>query len=244
MYFDYQNTGVGVPDRFADAHQRAWTRLASPGMWWTSTEKIDIAAETRNAESVRDEYRNSLSPSMADPPQKVSSTLDESILEAIYRITTDPARLSRDWFNTLIERGVKDTHYVELVSVVTTVLSIDDFHRGIGIELEDLPTPIKGDPLRRRPTGARDEGSWVNTVPPAQLDPVDDDIYGGRDSAPNVIRALSLVPPEVRALEDMHEAQYLTYAEMGEFVNLDRSLSRAQIEFVAAKVSVANECFY
>jgi len=42
----------------------------------------------------------------------------------------------------------------------------------------------------------------------------------------------------------MHEAQYLTYAEMGEFVNLDRSLSRAQIEFVAAKVSVANECFY
>ena len=90
----------------------------------------------------------------------------------------------------------------------------------------------------------RDEGSWVKTVPPDSLDAPDIGIYGGRSTVANVVRALSLVPSEVVALADMGATQYLSYGEMREFVNIDRELSRAQIEFVAVKVSTANECFY
>jgi hypothetical protein len=81
-------------------------------------------------------------------------------------------------------------------------------------------------------------------VPPDALDPIDEAIYDGRSVAANVVRALSLVPPEVVALADLGATQYLSYVEMRELVNIDRDLSRAQIEFVAVKVSAANECFY
>ncbi len=97
---------------------------------------------------------------------------------------------------------------------------------------------------RVRPSGATDEGSWVATVPATALDAEDADIYGGAPFAANVIRALSLVPPAVRQLEELHGAHYLSFAEMRKLEGFDRTLSRPQIEFVAARVSAVNECFY
>ena len=244
IFFDYSDVPWQIPDRVTEGHRRAWQRLQQPGMWWHASEKLDIAAEVRNAESIRTELKTALSPAIVEFPRKVSSELSENELEVIYRITADPSRLSQDWFDSVIARGLSDVQYVELVGTLVTVLSIDDFHRALGMLLEPLPQAIPGKPQRRRPSGAKDEGSWVKTVPPDSLDSPDIAIYDGRSTVANVVRALSLVPPEVVALADMGAAQYLSYVEMRELVNIDRELTRAQIEFVAVKVSAANECFY
>jgi len=79
--------------------------------------------------------------------------------EAVHKIVTDPGRLSRDWLNGLIAEGLSDAQYLEIVSVLTSVLSIDDVHRGLGFELEPLPAAEGGGPERRRPSGVTDEGS-------------------------------------------------------------------------------------
>lgn len=246
MRFDYSATPYSIPDRIPTAHRDAWERLAKPGMWWTGAERVALAQEARNAEdcALCADRRDALSAPSVAGEHTSTTDLAAPAIEAVHKIVTDPGRLSRDWLLGLMSDGLDDAAYVEIVSVLISVLSIDDVHRGLGLGLEPLPSPEPGEPERRRPTGATDEGSWVHTVPATALDPEDADIYSGRPRAANVIRALSLVPAAVRALSALSAAHYLSGEEMQQFDGLDRTLSRAQIEFVAARVSAVNECFY
>ena len=68
------------------------------------------------------------------------------------------------------------------------------------------------------------------------------DLFDGKMTG-NVIRALSLVPDEVRGLNDLNAAQYLP---MNKVMRNDtgRALGRSQIELIAARVAAINECFY
>lgn len=136
-----------------------------------------------------------------------------------------------------------DAHYVDLLGVLTSVLSIDDFHRRLGMELEPLPEVRDGEPSRRRPSGAVDEGAWVPTMSPAALDAEDADLYGGASRAWHTSRALSPVPDEARAVGMLSAAHYLSPDEMRD-LTLERGLTRAQMELAAARVSAVNECFY
>ena len=80
---------------------------------------------------------------------------------------------------------------------------------------------------------------------PGRSGPEEADLFAGMPpgAAPNVIRALSLVPDEVRAWVDVSGAQYLSMEEMRSFEST-RALDRAQIELIAGRVSALNECFY
>ena len=63
-------------------------------------------------------------------------------------------------------------------------------------------------------------------------------------SAVNIHRALSLVPAEVAGFFDLDAAQYLPDAALRDFGTEYRALTHAQIEFLAARVSAINQCFY
>ncbi len=60
----------------------------------------------------------------------------------------------------------------------------------------------------------------------------------------NVIRAMSLVPDEVRTLSDLSEVHYLPNARVRDPSASQGSLIRSQIELVAGRVAVLNDCFY
>ena len=81
-------------------------------------------------------------------------------------------------------------------------------------------------------------------VQKAKLDPEDADIYGPGARTGNVIRAMSLVPAEVRAMRDLSGAHYLSMDQMMDFATRHRAISRGQIELLAGRVSALNECFY
>lgn len=243
--FDYGQTDTTIPVRMRDAHRRTWEQLAQPGQWWTGAERVAIAAEMRRAEDCAfcRERKAALSYAAVSGDHETDGALPAPAVEAVHRIVTDSGRLSQDWCNGVLNAGLEDAAYVELIGVVTSVLSIDDVHRGIGLPLEPLPAPLPGDPERRRPSGARDGGAWVPMVAGDALDPQDADIYGGIPHPPNILKAMSLVPNEVRILLDVHAAQYLSLEQMmsGQF---ERVLTRPQMEIIAARVSVLNECFY
>ena len=57
------------------------------------------------------------------------------------------------------------------------------------------------------------------------------------------MRALSLVPDEVRMLRRLSEAHYLPIEKIPD-PTCHRALDRMQMELVAARVSALNECFY
>ena len=57
-------------------------------------------------------------------------------------------------------------------------------------------------------------------------------------------RALSLVPAEVTGFFDLDTVHYLPDAVLRDYGNEYRALTHAQIEFLAARVSAINQCFY
>jgi alkylhydroperoxidase family enzyme len=240
----YAGAAVDVRDDLLEAHRRQWQRLAAPGAWWSGPERVAIAAEVRNAAQclLCRERKAALSPNAASGEHDAIGGLPDAAVEVIHRVTTDPGRLSRTWFEKTLANGLSEERYVELIGVLVTVYSIDSFCRGIGVPPHPLPSPLAGEPSQYRPASAEHEVGWVAMIPAAAANGAEADLWQ-RGRTGNVIRALSLVPDEVRALKDLSAAHYLSPEEMMDLTR-GRTLDRRQIELVAGRVSALRECFY
>ena len=187
--------------------------------------------------------KESLSPGAITGRHHADGELREDVVDAIHRIRTDPARLSKTWFEGVIAGGLDVGPYVEMVGVTTIVAGLDYFARSLGIEPFALPEPLPGEPSRYRPAGAKPEGAWVPMIAPEDATGPEADLYGDAEVVPNIVRALSLVPPEVRALRRAADTHYVPVAQIPD-PSVRRALDRPQMELVAARVSALNECFY
>lgn len=250
--FDYEARRPGIRPDLAEAHRRAWRRLAAPGTWWTGAERVALAAEARAAEACDfcRARREALSPFSVDGAHdRVSGDgLPDAAVDAVHRIVTDATRLDGAWVARLAEDGVSDAHYVELLGLVACLRSVDVFHRAMGWPLEPLPEPLSeaeaGPPSRRRPPNLVEGDTYVPILPARKASGEEADLFPG--PAPYVLRALSLVPDAVRWLKELSAAHYLPMAggAMLDFVRGRGPLSRAQTELIAGRVSALNECFY
>ena len=157
----------------------------------------------------------------------------------------DPGRLSRRWADEVKADGTSDAHLVELVSVVCTAMLIDGFARAIGADAPPLPQPVAGEPSRRRPAEAIDEGYFVPTIPYAIGSRPELGLYEPNAFVPNVGRGLSLVPAAVRSARDLMLAHYMKYEQVvTDWEPRDRPITRSQMELVASRTSAKNDCFY
>lgn len=232
-----------------ETHRRVWRRIASPGTWWSGAGRVAIARETRRAWEcpLCRARKAALSPSAVPGEHADAPPLCATAVEAVHRLVTDAGRLSRGWFETVVGEGrLSDAEYVELVGVVTSVVSLDAFQVALGRPLEPLPEPLAGEPSRRRPASARPgPDAYVPTIPAFGNTGAEADLWP-RGVTANVLRALSLVPDEVRNLADLSAAHYLPTERVADpTARRDGGvLERAQIELLAGRVSALNECFY
>ena len=193
-----------------------------------------------------DERKAAISPEAIQGRHDSLGVLEESVVDAIHRITRDAGRLSRSWFErvTANSESFSDGHYVEMLGILVTVLGIDSFHRGIGLPPEPLPSPIKGEPSLYRPKAAVADGAYVPMLPFEAAQGDESDLWKGH-SGGNVTRAMSLVPDAVRQLNDIEAIYYLSVSEIASPThNGGKAIDREQIEFLASRVSALNECFY
>jgi hypothetical protein len=236
----YEDSPARVRDDLEEAHRRVWQRMASPGSWFTGAERVAIADETRRARecAVCKERKEALSPFAVDGEHESAGVLPDVVADVAHRVSTDPGRLTRNWFDQAAAAGLEDDRYVETVAVVSTTVGVDMFCRAIGVPLRPLPDPVDGRPTGNRPAGAKDEGCWVATLPNGN------ELYQGT-SLPYVVRAFSLVPDEVRGIIDLLRVQYVTVDKvMDPAHEPGRAISRAQMELIAARVSAVHDCFY
>ena len=131
---------------------------------------------------------------------------------------------------------------MELLGVTVTVISVDAFCRGVDVRPHPLPEPEPGPPSGYRPRAARLDVAWVPMIPAREAVGAEADLWPPGRTA-NVVRALSLVPDEVRTLKDLGSAHYIPFEKMAD-LHAGRSLDRRQIELVAGRVSALRECFY
>jgi hypothetical protein len=245
--FDYAAAGIPIRDDLRAAHEYLWEHLRSPGTWWTGAERVAIAAESRRAVACElcRSRKAALSPAAVTGRHDTTGELPEVVVDVVHRVRTDPARLSRAWFEQAVDgAGLEVTRYVELVGVVTLLAGVDYFARALGVPPFPLPAPRAGEPSRHRPAGAKAGTAWVPMVAPEDAVGPEADLYpADAPFVPNIIRALSLVPDQVRALCRSSDAHYVPAAKIGD-PTVRRSLDRMQMELVAARVSALNECFY
>jgi hypothetical protein len=241
----YASARVPIRDDLREAHRRLLHHIRAPGTWWTGAERVAIAAESRGAArcALCRARKASLSPGAVAGRHDTSGGLPEPVTDTVHRIRTDPARLSRSWFEAVIAGGLEIARYVELVGVTTLTAGLDFFARALGIPPLPLPAPLPGEPSRHRPAAAKPGTAWVPMIDPADATGPEADLYGGGDLVPHIMRALSLVPDEVRALRLSSDAHYVPVAQIGD-PTVRRALERPQIELLAARVSALNECFY
>jgi hypothetical protein len=240
----YSGSPVAVRADLAEAHARAWQRLARPGTWLDARQRIAVAAETRAARRCAQcaVLKDSLSPSSSSGRHDAATDLPGPWIGVIHRIASDPARLSRGWYEQTVGHAVPEGAYVEVVSIVAHVTAIDTFARGIGREPWPLPAAEPGAPSLYRPAEARHNGAWVPTIAWDEHGPNEADFFQGFPA--NIKMALTLVPDEARSFFDVVAHQYLPGPAMRDFEREYRAISHAQIELLAGRVSALNQCTY
>ena len=245
-FFDYGRAPYPIREDIAPAYRAYWEKLARPGSWWTGAQRVAIAAESRNAPGCRlcAARKEALSPGAVTGEHDRGEGLPETAVDAIHRVVTDQARITRKCVEDNVAAGLSKEAYVELVGIVVAVFSIDEFHRALGLDLEKLPAPDPGEISRYRPAMLTEDMGFVPTVPLDGAVGEEADLWPGGRTA-NVIRALSLVPDALREYRGIFSVQYLPFGGVRSFDLVEgRAINRMQIELIAGRVSAVNECFY
>lgn len=246
--FDYSNTPITVRSDITAAQQKAWQVIGQAGTWWTGGQRVAIAAEARNAPNCKlcRARKEALSPFAIEGEHDSVTDLPAAAIDVIHRVVTDPARLTRPWFESVLDEGLSDAEYVEVAIVSVLTVAIDTFARAVGSPPWTLPEAVEGEPTHIRPEGLADEGAYVPVITPNGAGPTEADLYNG--SAPFVLpilRSISLVPDQARLFYSIFSAQYLLPPEFFDpGSNGGRAISRPQMELIAARVSALNGCFF
>lgn len=224
---------------------RVWAHIARPGAWFDGAERVAIAAETRAARDCAycAARKSALSPNAVVGAHDHSGVLPDAVVEVVHRVTTDPARLTKPWFDDVAASGVDHGRYIEAVGVAIQTISLDTFALGLGLAPRPLPDPAPGAPSGYRPASARMEAAWAPLIVPGEESGPEADIYGGMMGA-YIQQALTLVPDEQRSWFKLVGAQYLNGVQMRDFDHEPRAITHAQIEFLAGRVSALNQCLY
>ena len=231
------------------SHDRVWHELARPGPLLTGEERIAVIREVRAASSCRFciENKKSLGVTVAlGEHESVDPNFSNTRLELVHKLMNDPGRITRAWVENLWAEGMKDIEYVEIAGLVSAVCVVDTFNEALGLPVRPLPLAISGIGNYDRPITALDEGAFVPMIAVDCLQDDYADLYDTNYWVPNVHRAFSLVPDMVRLADNLMESHYFPYESVPRYSDQDHNyaISKTQMELIASRVSINNDCFY
>jgi hypothetical protein len=223
---------VLVRDDLAEAHRLAWEHVASPGSWWTGPQRVELASTALLAIADPDPLPPwvGVSTSGRLPQDLVAPAVAH---DHAYRLARHAGTITPAVYRSVVAE-IGELPYVELCGIVSTVAAVAHFCRNIGIAVPPLPHPVRGDPTGERPERlAQARFNWVPVAEPA-------------DEVAAVLQAYTAVPGEQRNNWRMAAAQYMPAEEMvhPDWSRRPGGLSRAQMELVAARLTLVRECFY
>ena len=230
----FENCKYPVRQATVEAFAGVWQRMGESGPFWTGRDHMAIIQEARQSLECELCRRRltALSPNAVDGMHDTVTDLAPVAVDVVHRIRSDPARMSKSVFDNALARGMTDSEYVELTGVVATSVVIDTLHQGLGLPVPETLTGSDAPPTGQKEPEVVEDGAWVRLAPrDGELNEV------GIPRQANIIRAMGLVPLVIQLFFTvMRQAYYIA--------NLPISISRSQAEFIAARVSALNQCFY
>lgn len=204
----------------AEAHKGSLAHVAAPGARFTGAERVRIAEAAVAA------FLD------ADPPPPWARPYGDPALDVAHRLARHAGTITEQWYEQMVAEGLHPLQWVEIVGVVVSVLPPVAFARAIGAPLPALPAPAPGAPT----------GHEAHELAPATLNWVP--VAAPADQVASVVQALSALPDEWHNLWRLAEAQYMSDRQMDDPLWNRGTLSRPQMELVAARLSLIRECFF
>jgi hypothetical protein len=243
--------GFKVREDLQEACQRYRQWLSSPGEWWTGAERVAMVKETRRGWDclLCTRKKEALSPKSISENHSADPPLSHQVVEAIHRIVTDPSRLSEQWVLDLKQEGLGYPQIIELLGIVTTGIAMDYLFWGLGLEPPELPDPGSGNSTQGETQVLGFHTAWVPTVIPekakGRLKAFYESAANPMGGVAHIMQALSAAPETLLGFYDLAEVIYLPPGKVtNPGAETGRSISRPQIELLAATVSAANACQY
>jgi len=149
-----------------------------------------------------------------------------SIEDVGHWLAVDAGGFTADTVGTLETGGLDRFRYLEAVGVASRLAQVDFYARGLGASLLPVPDELDLPATGGVAVGAQLHDAWVPAI--------------GNLSAVSVLDAL---PSDGLAFRALLEPFYVPFSQ---FMNTDYrdELHRTQIEYIAARTSYLNECFY
>ncbi|MFT4562639.1 MAG: hypothetical protein ACI9BW_002385 [Gammaproteobacteria bacterium] len=237
----YSDTTLPITAATSSLHEDELLSFARPGTWGTAAQRTAIAAEARKARAEVGEQE-----SIGDEKLVDTAELPEAARRVARAVALGGIGIDRKFCEQAQADGVTEGAYVEIVGLVARLAHLDVFARGIGLPSRQLLDPVEDtSPSMERPSVAKKEGFFTASIPSS---PEGGEIalsLFGDQPAPNIVRSLSLVPDEARRLIRVVDEEYFSMETMMNLTYSSHdSISRPQLELVAAKVSELNQCFY
>lgn len=231
----FQNCAYPIREATVSAYEDVWQQLAQSGPFWSGADRMAIVREARNSLQCKlcSQRKDALSPAAVQGEHDTVTELPLAAIEVIHRIRTDPARMTKSVLDAARTAGLSDGAYVELIGIVATSVVIDTFHQSLGLPVPATQAGSTAPPLGADPTvEVVDGGAWVKIAPgDGELNEI------GIPRQANIVRSMGLVPAViVLFFSVMRQAYYIS--------GLPIAISRSQAEFIAARVSALNQCFY
>lgn len=236
----YSDSHYPVSERIVDVHIRQLHTIVAPGTWYSGHQRRAVAIEARKAG-----YAAGLLEPPRDGVEDANYPLSKTAVHVCRTIAASIHDLNKDFFDAAVAGGLSEPEFVEIVGIVSRIVDLDVFARGIGVVPRPLPAPEEGEPSRIRPATAIAEHAFVATIPNGpDGGEIGQALYHGQPM-PYIVRALSLVPDELTAHVELEVAHYTQLDKLFDYdYQHHEGLSRPQAELVAGRVSALNDCFY
>ena len=129
----YADSDYPVGAELDGAHAAQFANFARAGTWGTAAQRLAVISEARQAG-----IDAGLLEAPDEPGAMPDAELPQAVCDVIRTLAVDCPDFDQDTYQAARDAGLSDPEFTELVAIVSFVVNLDVFARGIGVPLRPL----------------------------------------------------------------------------------------------------------